>query len=203
MSVIIGMGILSGCVLDSPIQYGESCPGVSYIKTGNDQCMLDSCSWGDIYFKVEMCPETQPFCIEIPDEEIYCASECPKGTHSFEDAQKNEDGEQSHDCEADTIEHCGPRRVNCAESSGWMRGSCKNQQCIAEKCTESYRLDENTCKPYGLCCGRYCAHCTEVKDKETGKSWVCSGVDKAADCIKSCPEGQTNRDGLCIDPHNG
>ena len=77
MSVITGMGILSGCVLDDIAQYGESCPDLAYIETSEGQCMRDSCSWGSDFFKAHQCPLEYPYCILIPNEASYCTSECP------------------------------------------------------------------------------------------------------------------------------
>lgn len=208
----MGMVVLSGCILEDLTQFGEACPGLSYIQKDDDKCERDSCSWGNLYFNVEKCPEDQPYCIAIPGDDVYCASLCPNNTHELSDEvleelkdellEEDREGEV-HRCEADTVWHCGSSRSNCAEESGWRSGKCEDQQCVAEKCTEMYRADKGICKPYGACCGQYCAHCTDVKNKNTGKPWVCSGQDDTADCLETCPDGMNNRDGLCIDSYSG
>ena len=199
--------VLFGCNLDDPVDYGERCPGVSYIMEGDFRCSRDNCVREGDFFVKEKCPKAQPYCIIIPDEEVYCASDCPKSTHTVENTA-NEDSEDDeerdeewHLCEADTVEHCGPLRENCTSASGWKGGQCTaDKKCVAEKCADTYRLDGGVCKLYSMCCGEYCAHCRDVRSNVTGNTWYCSGVDKTAECIEKCPSPMIICDGLCIDP---
>ncbi|MBQ9817798.1 MAG: hypothetical protein IJM59_10115 [Proteobacteria bacterium] len=204
--IVMFTAAVSGCNLDDPVDYGEDCPGVVYIQEGAFRCSRDNCVRNGYFFEQEKCPESQPYCIMIPGEDVYCSSECPKRTHKVENTA-DEDGEKKagdkewHFCEADTVEHCGDLRENCTSAGGWMQGECTaDKKCEATTCTDTYRLDKGVCKLYSMCCGKYCAHCRDVRSDKTGNTWFCSGVGANAECIETCMPPMVNCDGLCIDP---
>ncbi len=199
ITVVMCMSLLVGCNLEDPIGYGEECPGVLYIQDGDNKCYRDDCGMDAAYFENERCPELQPFCIVIPGEDVFCASDCPKRTHILNDDNMTEDerGKEHHYCEADTTEHCGPLRDNC-ETAGWVDGVCsEDYRCVATKCSDTYRLDSGVCVRYSLCCGMYCAQCGV---NQTGVKWFCSGVDEDSECIDSCLPPMVSCDELCVDP---
>lgn len=197
--VVIVFAALVGCSLEDPIVYGENCPGLLYILNGKEKCFRDDCGIDGAYFDNEKCPELQPFCIIKPDEDVFCASECPSRTHILNDENMTEEDDKSefHYCEADTVEHCGPLRDNCV-TDGWLKGECSDDfRCVAKKCSQSYRLDNNACVRYSQCCGMYCAQCSV---NQTGNKWFCSGLDDDSECIASCESPMVICDDLCIDP---
>ena len=165
VAILISMFLAWGCRLENPLQFGEHCPGMSYIQESNGRCARGTCSQGNVYFEAERCPESQRYCIEIPGEEVYCSSECPDRTH---EVNSDDAGAVEHICEADTVEHCGSKRENCSGLIGWGDGRCGKQTCtsadcdetkmicIAEKCLETYKLVSGVCKQYSMCCGAYC-----------------------------------------------
>ena len=182
---------LYGCQLESPMEFGEACENVRYVLNDDgEKCEGEDCRYAK-YFEVGTCPGDYPHCIQRPDQDAFCASDCVEGTHEI----KNPDG--SFWCEADTPEHCGPLQDNCTAKAGWATGVCEAHQCKAESCIVPYKPVNGECRMIGDCCGWACARCASANlDAE----YVCSGISDADDCIRADTCGGVICDKICVNP---